>query len=365
MDRGIATEKGRWSLEVPAEPVRFFDEREPLVTALATRARGNERCSVSGTMVAPNLSPPRPATPPPPASTLPPAPSSTVVPIRPKPPLFTPTAGIARPVIIEEDVVQYLAKAPLEQRWRILSRAAMLTSDEGTPTIAPPPPERPSTTVPPPSGRRHVEIVDPTPTPTPIPAMMPPPMPPPMPPSRSTLPPPRPSRVSPPTPRTPPRATPELTLFESARAGARSCLETAMRAVPSLAGLVHLRDRATGDLVVVHAQGPRAEHLLRTRTSQADALVARAAGAGKPMAITYGAEPGAEKTRCPRHELFDPWSVVLVPVMHGGRLLALFEMIDPFDGNPFDAATQGALADIAGRLGGFLAEHGVGEALPK
>ncbi len=151
----------------------------------------------------------------------------------------------------------------------------------------------------------------------------------------------------------------ELTVRQDALSGARFCLDVALAAVPSLATLVHLRDPKTLELVVVHAQGPRAEGLLRTRTPQSDALVARAARAGKPMVATYGAEPDAEKTACPRHAFFDPWSVVVVPVKSGGQLLGLIEMLDPIDGNPRDPQAQNNLAYIAECLAKFLVEHPV------
>jgi GAF domain-containing protein len=149
----------------------------------------------------------------------------------------------------------------------------------------------------------------------------------------------------------------ELSHLDDATVGARFCLEAALRAIPCLAGLVHVRDAESRDLVLVHAKGPRAEQLLNTRT-RGDALVNRAARTGKPTVVTYGSEPGAEKTMGPRHKLFDPWSVILVPVVHGGQLLGLLEMVDPVKGNPFDEDVQSALAYVAVRLGGFLAEHG-------
>jgi hypothetical protein len=186
--------------------------------------------------------------------------------------------------------------------------------------------------------------------------------------SRPAPPPPPPPPPSAPAPTKPPpaeavavdhvealfEAMHDLTLLESAPAGARFCLEAALRVVPCMAALVHLRDPATSEMTIVHAQGPRADRLLRT-TMQPDALVTRAALAGKPMVVTYGEEPGAERTLCARHALFDPWSVVLVPVMHGGQLLALMELVDPVDGNPSDERTQGALVYVASKLGRFLA----------
>lgn len=149
----------------------------------------------------------------------------------------------------------------------------------------------------------------------------------------------------------------ELTMLDSAQAGARFCLQVALAAVPCLAGIVHLRDPKSLELVVVHAEGPRAEGLIRTRTRPIDPLVIRASRAGKPVVATYGAEPDAEKTKCERHAFFDPWSVVVVPVMRSGQLLGMLEMVDPCDGNPTSEQTHAALGYVADRLARFLAEH--------
>jgi hypothetical protein len=129
------------------------------------------------------------------------------------------------------------------------------------------------------------------------------------------------------------RAMATLKDADTAASAARLGLEVAAHAVPCLAALVLLRDRATSDMIILHAQGPRAEQLLGTRL-QGDSLVDRAARAGKPTVVTYGTEPGAEKTRCARHALFDPWSVVLVPVVHGGELLGMLEMIGSYRSQP-------------------------------
>jgi hypothetical protein len=129
-----------------------------------------------------------------------------------------------------------------------------------------------------------------------------------------------------------------------------------MSALPSLVGLAHLFDASRGDLAVVHATGPRADGLLGTRTPPGDALIARAMHAGKPAQVTFGSEPGADPNMCERHAFFDPWSVVLVPVVVDGRLLALFELIDPIQGKQVDDLAKDALAYVAGCLGRFLAE---------
>ena len=326
-------------------------------------------------MAVPRVTPPRPDTIVPPVAS-----NDVVVPIRPKPPASPVISNVMRPVIIEEDVIEYLVRAPVEQRWRILSRVALATHDELAPASAAPPPgvppapRQPMVVVPAPASQRpQLELVDQTreaEPPPPAPSVAPPPPASVAPPPVSSVVPQRLAYSAPPPP--PPQksatdpaeklfeAMHELTLLESGPAGASYCLRVALAAVPCLAGLVHLRDPKTLELVVVHAEGPRAEGVLQTRTPLTDSLVVRAARAGRPTVATYGAEPDAEKAACPRHTFFDPWSVVVVPVMHGGQLLGLLEMIDPIDGNPTGEQAQGALSYVAERLGGFLAERAAG-----
>jgi GAF domain-containing protein len=324
-----------------------------------------------------------------------------VVAIRPKPLAF----GAVGPVIIEEDVVEYLAKASPEQRWRILSRVALETIDEITPskpielieggseesesrgaTPPPPPPSSArsiasavaardttlrastipaprSTTAPSaPSNARAAIGHGAAPRPTPARGL---PSPPPLPPPSARVP-----RVAADPSAVDPaseddamvelfRAMAALKDTDTASSAAQIGLDVAVHAVPCLAALAHLRDPATGDMMIAHAQGPHAEQLLGTRL-RGDPLLGRAALAGKPMLVTYGSEPGAEKTRCARHALFDPWSVVLVPLVHGGELLGMLEMIDPIVGNPFDEDVQAALGYVATRLALFLAERASG-----
>lgn len=358
-----------------------------LAGAPTMRARGNEQCFCPIAMAAPKMPQPRSSTPRPPSTAPRPVPktasftsSASVVAIRPRPPAFP--SGLARPVVIEEDVVEYLAKASLEQRWRILSRVALATRDEVPASDSRLQP--PSTTPLPPSTRTDSVASAAVPSSMPPSASAAPP-----PPSSVTLRAAEAAASGPPTLVVPTQPAPSQRpamraepatnhlaeqLFQAmqalrelagAPAGARLCLETALCAVPSLAALVHVRDAATHDLVVVHTHGPRADTLLGLRTPQADALVARALRAGKPSQVLYGSEPGAEGATSPRHAIFDPWSVVLVPVVLSGQMLALLEMIDPTSGRglggglPLDEFSQGSLAYIAECLGRFLAGQAV------
>jgi hypothetical protein len=194
---------------------------------------------------------------------------------------------------------------------------------------------------------------------------------PPAPPSRSSsVPPPLPERarvsVSAPVPReSVPDATDilfeamhELSFFETAVEGGSFCLVTALRAVPCLAGIVHLFHAETREYVAVYAQGPRSERVLLTRRPDNDPLLARAGLKRAPVVVEYGvdgAPPVAE-----RHALFgDPWNVLVVPVVHGGRVLAAIELVDPIDGAPFGDVAVSALRYVAEKYGEFLAERGV------
>ena len=244
--------------------------------------------------------------------------------IRPTPPAFSQPPAWVRGVI-EEDVIAYLVRASVEQRWKILMRVAEVTAAEG------PPPVPESGPVLPPTKLAAVE----------------------------------PEVIAPPAP--PRTSAPDLNeqLFEAmhqlsalstAEEAARHCLDSVMRAVPCLGGMLHLRDSATRDLAIVHALGPRAEKLLGERTPQTEPLVARAVRAQAPIVVTFGSEADAGTEPRPRHALFDPWSVVIVPVARGGQLLGLIEMVDPTDGAPFNDAILGALGYVADHLAAHLAE---------
>ena len=287
-------------------------------------------CSVG--MAVPRSTPPRPEPPVRPTS------GDVVVPIRPKPPAPPVVSGVMRPVVSEEDVIDFLAKASVEQRWRILARVALATHDE--------PVERPSAA--PASQRPQLELVDQThetetPPPPAAPSVTPPPPPaptvtPPPPPAPTVAPPPSPApsvvpprmaySAPPPPPATKSAVDPaeklfeamhELTLLESALDGAGFCLRTALAAVPCSprSRTFAIRRPSIWSSCTPRARAPtaccRRERRGPTRSS-------RGRRAARPAVVTYGAEPDAEKTSCPRHAFFNPWSVVVVPVMHGGRL---------------------------------------------
>jgi GAF domain-containing protein len=134
-----------------------------------------------------------------------------------------------------------------------------------------------------------------------------------------------------------------------------------MRVVPCLAGIVHLYDADARAFVIVYARGPRAERLVLKCTPENDELLARAWRERRGVVVEYDGEGGANaKSPTERHAFFgDPWSVLVVPVIHGGRVLGAIELVDPIDGAPFGEAAENALKYIAEHYGTFVADRGI------
>jgi hypothetical protein len=272
------------------------------------------------------------------------------------------------PAALSADVVvDYLSKLAAEERDAILTRVRESTEKAEQASVPPPAASEPRPTL----SSADLEVLDDPPKPaSTTPSSRPPPLPararsePPIPPAA-----PMPMAVpeAPPAPRASlPDVTDvlfeamhELNFFESAVEGASFCLVTAMRVLPCLAGLVQLFDEKTREFVTVYARGPRAEKLLLKRVPESDPLITRAALSRRAIVMDYG-DKGIEPLVADRHAFFgEPWSAAVVPVAHGGRVLAMIELIDPLDGAPFGDVARGALEYIADHYGVFIAERGL------
>jgi len=143
----------------------------------------------------------------------------------------------------------------------------------------------------------------------------------------------------------------DLSFFETAVEGASFGVVTAMRALPSLAGLALLRDEDSGGFLVVYARGPRAHAVVRSRVTEDDPLVGLAMVRGGPVALEYGSD-------CPppsRHAGFgDPWTAMVAPIQLDDRCIGLLELVDPLQGRTPDESARQTLAAIASHLSTFL-----------
>ncbi len=148
----------------------------------------------------------------------------------------------------------------------------------------------------------------------------------------------------------------ELDMYDSSAQAAAHCLATAIRVVPSLAGLVHLYDARSRAFVTVYGHGPRAERRVLERVAEDDALIARAARDKGPIVVDYP-DAGAPAER---HAYFgDPWSVLVAPIVAGGVVLGAIELVDPRDGAPFDERAKDAVCYVADRFAEFVKERGI------
>ena len=144
---------------------------------------------------------------------------------------------------------------------------------------------------------------------------------------------------------------PDIAFFETAVEAASFALVTAMRALPSLAGLALLRDNENGGYVVVYGRGPRSYQVVRTRVSEDDPVVMAALLHGGPVAVEYG----AERSPPARHACFgDPWTAFATPVHDGQRWVGLLELVDPLDRRTIGSTALHALTAISRQLADFI-----------
>jgi hypothetical protein len=143
----------------------------------------------------------------------------------------------------------------------------------------------------------------------------------------------------------------DLAFFETAVEAASFGLVTAMRALPSLAGLAMLRDTRRGGYVVVYARGPRSASVVRSRIAEDDPILGLSLARGGPTSVEYSTSQGIPE----RHALFgDPWSALIAPIQLGDQCIGALELVDPLDGRTLGESARHGLATIAHHLADFV-----------
>ncbi|HVU04828.1 MAG TPA: GAF domain-containing protein [Polyangiaceae bacterium] len=139
--------------------------------------------------------------------------------------------------------------------------------------------------------------------------------------------------------------------------GAALVLRTALAAIPSVAGFVHVADLATRDFVVVAASGAQNTEIIGMRTSEADPMFAHALAAGEAIAVDATHPDALNGSRflviCPTH------SVLCAPVQYDGRTLGAIELVDPTRRSEFSAADRNAMTYVGERLAEFLSDRSI------
>jgi hypothetical protein len=141
---------------------------------------------------------------------------------------------------------------------------------------------------------------------------------------------------------------------EDVVAGAALVLKTALAAIPSFAGFVHVSDIATRDFVVVATSDDSHAGILGTRVNESDLALRRALRA--MQAITIDAAELVEG----RWQMLRPERTVLcAPVQYDGRHLGAIELIDPTTHGTFTEADRHAMTYVGERFGEFLADRSI------
>jgi GAF domain-containing protein len=143
----------------------------------------------------------------------------------------------------------------------------------------------------------------------------------------------------------------DLAFFETPVEAASFGVVTAMRALPSLAGVALLRDEEHGGYVVVYARGPRSHVVVRSRVPEDDPIVGLALVRGGPLSVEYGSDTPPPE----RHASFgEPWTALVAPIQLEDRCVGVLELVDPLDGRTLGESARHALSTITQHLAMFL-----------
>jgi hypothetical protein len=149
----------------------------------------------------------------------------------------------------------------------------------------------------------------------------------------------------------------ELFFTKDAIEGGRFCLSVLAERLPSRLGFVHLYDINKREFVTVGTHGEGADAMLLARHPESDALLADAMNLRRAV-VLESARPG--KTDLARFKAAGPVrSVVVAPVMDGGRFLGAIELVNPLDELPFGEREGNATSYVAERFAEFVAGRGV------
>jgi putative methionine-R-sulfoxide reductase with GAF domain len=150
----------------------------------------------------------------------------------------------------------------------------------------------------------------------------------------------------------------ELHFFPDALEAADFVLRLAMEMIPSRAALVHFYDINAREFVIASAVGASSPQLLLRRHNEGESLLS--AAMRKRRAIVVPSTADSDILGIERFNLLGgAKSVIVSPVMKGGRFLGAIEVLNPNDGLPYTDHEGNALDYIAEQFAEFLAERGV------
>jgi len=129
--------------------------------------------------------------------------------------------------------------------------------------------------------------------------------------------------------------------------------------IPSRAAIVHLYDINTREFVITCAIGAHGAQLLVRRHSENDAILSAAMRKRRALVLSDASDADVLVVADRLNVLGGAKSLIVTPVMKGGRFLGAIEVMNPNDNLPFTENEGNAMDYIADQFGEFLAERGV------
>ncbi len=135
-------------------------------------------------------------------------------------------------------------------------------------------------------------------------------------------------------------------------------LALALEMIPSRAGLLHLYDIDRREYVVACVSGQGTDVLLNRRMLESEPLFVNAMRKRRALVFT---DARSEETTASAERfvlLGGAISVIVSPVMKGGRFIGVLELLNPLDGIGFTDEEGNAIDYLAEQFGEFVATRG-------
>ena len=136
------------------------------------------------------------------------------------------------------------------------------------------------------------------------------------------------------------------------------CLQLALENIPSRAAFAHFYDIDKREYVIAAAVGAGTAQMVLRHHPPTDPLLSTAMR--KRAAIVISDASGNDDAFVERFELLGgAKSVIVAPVMLGGRALAAIELVNPTDGGPYTEAEGNAMTYMGEQFAEYVSSHGL------
>ncbi len=151
----------------------------------------------------------------------------------------------------------------------------------------------------------------------------------------------------------------ELNFARDVVEGGDYVLALALDMIPSRAGIVHLYDIDRREYVIACVAGIGVDPLLNRRHAENEPVLSAAMRKRRAIVLPDARTDEAVQAADRFATLGGALSVIISPVMKGGRFLGVLELVNPLDGIPFTDEEGNAVDYLAEQFGEFVATIGM------